>query len=349
MLKPITLVVVVSIGILFLIACVPPQFLPEALTPIPTLIPATHPAGARTPALTPQRVAESYPAGLPSAREGKKIYDQNCASCHGPDGKGLVPNARNFRDMDYMRGETPVEIYTVISEGRGKEMPAFGNDLTSDERWNVVYYVWRLSTDENHLQQGKEIYQANCVTCHGESGRSMILGAADLSDPRFMSDLSPSDLYLIITQGVGSMPAWQSRLSQDQRWDVIDYLRTFTYDPSLGAESAVPTVEQPTISRPECEPYASQNNPFEWDQAETISAGQELYSKCAGCHGEDGSGAAPGTPDFTSPVFQGNLRSNSGAMLCSVAEGLNAMPGWKDTLSTDQMWQLLTFIGGFGQ
>lgn len=348
MLKPITWGIALAIAGLILVACAPPQTLPKALTPIPTLIPATSPAGDLTPAPTSERVVESYPAGLPSAADGKMIYDQNCASCHGPDGQGLVPNARNFRDVDYMRGETPVEIYTVITEGRGNEMPAFGDVLTSDERWDVVYYVWRLSTDEDHLQRGEHIYQANCVDCHGESGRSMILGAADLSDPRFLSNLSPSDLYLVVTQGIGSMPAWQARLSQDERWDVIDYLRTFTYDPSVSAESTLPTQEQPEASRPECEPYVTQSNPFEWDQADAVSAGQALYASCAGCHGEDGSGGAPGAPDFTSPVFQGNLRSNSGEMLCSVAEGLNAMPGWKGTLNEEQMWQLLSYIGNLG-
>ena len=107
------------------------------------------------------------------------VYDQNCASCHGPDGQGLVPNARNFRDVDYMRGETPVEIYTVIAEGRGNEMPAFGDVLTSDERWDVVYYIWRLSTDEDHLQRGEQTYQANCVTCHG-SMAIQVLSPPDL-------------------------------------------------------------------------------------------------------------------------------------------------------------------------
>jgi mono/diheme cytochrome c family protein len=176
----------------------------------------------------------------------------------------------------------------------------------------------------------------------------MILGAADLSDPRFLSNLSPSDLYLVVTQGIGSMPAWQARLSQNERWDVIDYLRTFTYDPSISAESALPTQEQPEASRPECEPYVTQTNPFEWGQADAVSAGLALYASCAGCHGEDGSGGAPGAPDFTSPVFQGNLRSNSGEILCSLAEGLNAMPGWKEALSEEQMWQLLTYIGNLG-
>jgi mono/diheme cytochrome c family protein len=225
--------------IISLTACAPPQPLPAGPTPIPTLIPATIPPSNIKPTEVAIQVVESYPAGLPSASSGQDLYGVHCASCHGIDGNGLVPNARNFSDVDYMRGETPADFYVIITEGRQADMPAFGEELTSDERWAVVYYVWRFSTTADILQIGHEIYQSNCVSCHGEDGRSMILGAANFSDQRFMANKSPSDLYVSVTQGQGSMPAWQARLGQDDRWAVIDYIRTFTYAPQVGEEVAI--------------------------------------------------------------------------------------------------------------
>ena len=70
--------------------------------------------------------------------------------CHGEDGNGVVPGARNFGDLDYMRGETPASFYTAVTEGRG-EMQGFLDTLTSDELWDVVFYVWRFSTDAEKL------------------------------------------------------------------------------------------------------------------------------------------------------------------------------------------------------
>jgi mono/diheme cytochrome c family protein len=334
-----------------LTACAPPQPLPVGPTPIPTLIPATIPPSNIKPTEVAIQVVESYPAGLPSASSGQDLYGEHCASCHGIDGNGLVPNARNFSDVDYMRGETPADFYVIITEGRQVDMPAFGEELTSDERWAVVYYVWRFSTTADILQIGHEIYQSNCVSCHGEDGRSMILGAANFSDQRFMANKSPSDLYVSVTQGQGSMPAWQARLGQDDRWAVMDYIRTFTYAPQVGEEAAISLTDSTSSEseRPECAPYLEQSNPFDWNNADTIAAGQTLYNdNCAGCHGEDGTGRLPGIPDFTDPTTQADLHNDTGKYLCSIAEGYQSMPQFKDELNEEEMWQLLIWIAAFG-
>jgi len=340
----------IAVGIT-LTACVPKRQLPEGPTPIPTLIPATLPPSNLKPTEIPEQVIESYPAGLPSALIGQSLYGEHCASCHGLDGNGLVPNARNFGDVDYMRGETPADFYTIITEGRGVDMPAFGEELTSDERWAVVYYVWRFSTTNEALQEGSVIYQDNCVSCHGEDGRSQILGAANFSDQRFMANQSPSNLYVAVTQGQSSMPAWQARLSQDERWAVIDSIRTFTYDPQVSEDAEIATNDSKSneSERPECAPYLEKTNPFEWDNSEAIATGQALYdTNCAGCHGEDGVGRIPGVPDFTDPSLRADLPGNTGIYLCSIAEGYQNMPQFKTEFSEEEMWQLLVWIAALG-
>jgi mono/diheme cytochrome c family protein len=151
------------------------------------------------------------------------------------------------------------------------------------------------------------------------------------------------------------MPAWQGRLSQDERWAVIDYLRTFSYDANLPGETAGEIAEEtqapPTQAEVGCSSdYLSQSNPFSWDDANAITAGNTIYSQsCEVCHGVDGSGTLPGATDFTIRETQEELRSNSGEFLCITAEGRGAMPGWKETLSVEQMWEVLTHIGTFGK
>jgi len=74
---------------------------------------------------------------------------------------------------------------------------------------------------------GKAIYQKHCAACHGRMGKG--IGALpDLSDPRTLADRSDETLFNKITKGgQGSgMPAWGSVLSEQQRWDVLAFIKT---------------------------------------------------------------------------------------------------------------------------
>jgi mono/diheme cytochrome c family protein len=248
-----------------------------------------------------------------------------------------------------MRGETPAFFYTAVTEGRG-EMPSFQEVLTSDERWDIVFYVWRFSTSAETLALGQSIYDTSCAACHGAGGTGQVLGAADFTDLRFTDARAPRDFYLVVTQGKGSMPAWQGRLTQDERWGVIDYLRTFSYDPALPGE--VVAAPEPTVaSEAVCDAtYLAQSNPTAWEDATAAAAGEAIYEEaCEMCHAADGSGALPTAPDFSTAEFQSELRSQSGELLCVVAEGRGTMPGWKETLTLEQIWQVLTFLASLGK
>jgi mono/diheme cytochrome c family protein len=85
---------------------------------------------------------------LKAARE---IYTEECAQCHGEQGKGDGPKARlhfpapaDLTDTRHMSAVTDGEIFYQISEGR-KPMPSFKNRLTEDQRWGLVLLVRSFS------------------------------------------------------------------------------------------------------------------------------------------------------------------------------------------------------------
>ncbi len=351
---------ILGLAALGLAACAPPTQLPPGPTPIPTLIPVREIAQIVQPISQPEYTIPSYPARMPSAAEGSKIYAVQCAQCHGEDGTGAVPAARNFRDLDYVRGETPANFYAAVAEGRGA-MPAFKTKISSDEQWDVVFYLWRLSTSTKTLDQGKQVYAKDCAACHGDDGSGKIVGSADFTNQRQMAQLAPRDLYLTVTQGKGSMPSWQSRLSQDERWAVIDYVRALSYDPALpeatASISATATPSGPltlTVALSDTAPSSqpagtaacsgSQANPLAWDDAAAIQAGQAVYDKCAFCHGPTAKGGLPGTPDFTSAKVKADLKSSPGSYFCTLTDGKDAMPPFGNSLSPQERWQVLTYL-----
>jgi len=74
---------------------------------------------------------------------GQAVYDQQCAACHGPDGKGKPP-ARDLTDFGWTSTISQKTWADLLSAGRGT-MPAFGGKLAPAEQRAVLEYVRSLS------------------------------------------------------------------------------------------------------------------------------------------------------------------------------------------------------------
>ena len=74
---------------------------------------------------------------------GQATFGQMCASCHGPDGGGVI--GPNLTDDAWLHGESAMEVYTVVSEGvLAKGMPAWSTMLAPEQVEAVVAYVLTL-------------------------------------------------------------------------------------------------------------------------------------------------------------------------------------------------------------
>ena len=92
--------------------------------------------------------------------------------------------------------------------------------------------------DEGSVAAGAVLYATNCAICHGETGEGDGPVASSLEMPP--SDLHASHvqmntdgaLFYIISHGKPDtpMPAWDNVLDEDERWNVVNFLRTFTAD-----------------------------------------------------------------------------------------------------------------------
>lgn len=80
---------------------------------------------------------------------GKKIFENNCAFCHGADGSGknwigsfIEPHPRNLRDPEFMRKMTQTRLKEVIREGLPEtSMPAWKSVLSPKEVDALVAYI----------------------------------------------------------------------------------------------------------------------------------------------------------------------------------------------------------------
>ncbi|MGB3345192.1 MAG: FTR1 family protein [Aequorivita sp.] len=100
---------------------------------------------------------QTAPKIWPSLSNGKRLYAQTCASCHGATGKGdgaagihLNPPPSNFQDDDLMNNFSAYQAYNSIRFGvSGTEMIAYSN-YNEAELWALAFYVKSLR-DQDHL------------------------------------------------------------------------------------------------------------------------------------------------------------------------------------------------------
>jgi mono/diheme cytochrome c family protein len=108
-----------------------------------------------------KRLKNPIAATESTLRAAREIYVDECAQCHGEQGKGDGPKARlhfpapaDLTDGRRMNSVTDGEIFYQISEGR-KPMPSFKTRLTEDQRWGLVLLVRSFSTPSGTPTPGK--------------------------------------------------------------------------------------------------------------------------------------------------------------------------------------------------
>ncbi|HEX6037974.1 cytochrome c [Longimicrobium sp.] len=126
--------------------------------PVPGTVPALHPLGD-VPERYSQTQLDSVAALLSNPLQptpqvlarGQRVYEANCAVCHGPEGAGNGPvvDANNkFPFAPAINGAATAArsdgyVYAVIDAGRNF-MPPYGARITHADRWAVVTYVRHL-------------------------------------------------------------------------------------------------------------------------------------------------------------------------------------------------------------
>jgi cytochrome c5 len=74
-----------------------------------------------------------------SIANGKKLYGQNCAACHGENGAGDGV----FTDPKRMLGASPAVLQgKILRGGMGTGMPMWGSIFTEQQIWDLVSYLY---------------------------------------------------------------------------------------------------------------------------------------------------------------------------------------------------------------
>jgi mono/diheme cytochrome c family protein len=89
-----------------------------------------------------------------------------------------------------------------------------------------------VEPNEKSLKLGKKVYNKMCWTCHGSEGKgdgpasaTLTPKPADFTNQK-IQDQKDGALFWKITTGKGTMASYKNSLTEDQRWAVVNYIRT---------------------------------------------------------------------------------------------------------------------------
>ena len=174
---------------------------------------------------------------------GKVLFADNCAACHGSQGKGNpLLGAPDLTDGDWLYGGDGKAILASIEGGRRGVMPAWGESMGPAGVDEVATYVLSLSRGVPHnaadvvkVEAGRKRFSA-CAACHGMKGEgNPSLGAPNLTDSIWLYGGTPQAVAETIRGGrSGTMPAWRGRLSGTDIRVLAAYVHSLSNPASAG-------------------------------------------------------------------------------------------------------------------
>lgn len=214
-------------------------------------------SGITAPSSAPTSKAPGTAGDKP---DGAALYVKYCALCHGPEAKGYAAdNAPSLVTPSFLESATDAFIAGGIRNGRpGTAMAAYGKlhggPMNEAEIRAVVQFVRSKGPAAKPLTHtpangdvahGNELYQAQCVTCHGtEKARGTAIW---LFNPELLRSASADFLRHAITNGRPPTPmvAFGERLGEQGVEDLVAFLQSKT----PGAATAAPKVDVAALGK----------------------------------------------------------------------------------------------------
>ncbi|MGO9200999.1 MAG: cytochrome c [Limisphaerales bacterium] len=194
---------------------------------IPCLAACSLWVGCRPPGKPTSADIERKPEEV---RDFAVLYRQNCAGCHGQDGKGDAALA--LANPIYLAIANDDTIRGIITSGvHGSLMPPFAKSaggMLTDEQIEILVREMRArwakpaegpgttpppyaTTEAADVTRGAEVYASFCAACHGPEGKGTAKGSS-IVDDSFLALVSTQNLRTTVIAGRPDLghPDWRN-------------------------------------------------------------------------------------------------------------------------------------------
>ena len=164
---------------------------------------------------------EALAASGAAMRSARRVFNNNCSSCHGRDAAGQARQFPDLTDAAWQWGADEAQLVETIRSGRQAVMPPWLTAAGPEGVERLADHVLALSRGESgdvKMGEGGYLYQQYCAACHGPDGAgNPLLGAPALNDASWTYGGERAEIVESIANGrSGVMPAFGTRLDETQ-------------------------------------------------------------------------------------------------------------------------------------
>jgi mono/diheme cytochrome c family protein len=273
------------------------------------------------------RTAPAEPAGPVHKLDIAKVYNTNCAFCHGMDGTGDkfrkgMPTIPNFTSPAWQMSHTDVEMTHEIREGNPPWMPVFQDKLSKKQILGLTVYIRGFASHATTPTKAKpekpekpgpvpvashmspvQIYRAYCLACHDADGRGETVRKAmpeipDFTNPKWQELQTNAYLRHVIRDGSGKlMPAMKDKLNDKEVGEMVTFVRGFSKGKQVVSMEPQKHPTPPKPAHPAIVPGSKTPTPSSGPKepsakvAARLRVATGLYRQyCMSCHGPEGRG-----------------------------------------------------------
>lgn len=170
-------------------------------------------------------LASDAPLMLIAMPGAHRLFEDNCAACHGMNGTG-GPGFPDLADKTWLWGGDPATVAETITIGingtdpdtRVAAMPSF-DWMSEADRKTLATWVSELPSGKAAKDDpAAKLFADNCATCHGDNaGGGLDNGAPSLTDKAVLFGQDEATVMQTLAKGRSStMPSWTYRLTPQE-------------------------------------------------------------------------------------------------------------------------------------
>lgn len=168
-----------------------------------------------------------------SVDEGEKLFQANCATCHGLDLQG-TPNGPSLYGVGELATEFQVATGRMPLQMQGPQAPQKAPQFTESQIKSIAAFVQSVAPGptypdasvldgEGDIAHGAELFRINCAMCHNVAAAGGALTEGKWAPS--LSNTSGLHIYAAMVTGPQNMPVFSdTNLSTEDKRDIISAL-----------------------------------------------------------------------------------------------------------------------------